>query len=139
MEEKVVSEKYDNNNNMNSIANCKLISKILSVLWICQSIAGTIHLWRPRRIGVRGGIFKCITCLLILLFLNSSFIVHLILLFIVDKGWGHNWSFSVDIWLLLATCTKDQLYTRFIFNNYSSFLNSLQHLVRPYVVLVFTM
>ena len=44
MAEKVVSEKYDNNNNMNSIANCKLISKILSVLWICHSIAGTTHL-----------------------------------------------------------------------------------------------
>ena len=33
---------------------------------------------------------------------------------------------------------KDQLYTRFIFNNYSSFVNLLLHLVRSYVVMLFT-
>ena len=30
---------------------------------------------------------------------------------------------------------NDQLYTRFIFNNFSLFVNSLLHLVRSYVVI----
>ena len=37
----------------------------------------------------------------------------------------------------LGDCMKDELYTSFIFNNYSSFVNSLLHLVRSYVVNVF--
>ena len=35
-------------------------------------------------------------------------------------------------------CLKDQLYARFSFNNCRSFVNSLIHLVRSYLVMVFT-
>ena len=61
-----------------------------------------------------------------------------VLLFIfVDRGWGlHNCQF---LWMSdLLRCLKDQLYERLIFSNCRSFVNSLLHLVRSCMVMVFT-
>ena len=84
------------------------------------------HLWCP------GGVFKLFMCLWILLFLNSSFIVH----FLTRFG-GR--TIGCFLWMCdPMRCLKGQLYNRFICNNYRSFVNSLLHLVRSYVVMVFT-
>ena len=58
LEQNVVPENASNLKNMNSIANCKLISKVSDhlpyVLCICHSI-GSTHLWHPHRRDVGVG------------------------------------------------------------------------------------
>ena len=100
----------------------------------CHSI-GTINLWHhPRKGGGGGGFLKFVICLWILLFLNNNLIVHFCEWEVEVPTIGH------FLWMSepLGACMKDQLYNSLIFNNYSSFVNSLLHIVRSYVVMVFT-
>ena len=100
----------------------------------CHSI-GTINLWHhPRKGGGGGGFLKFVICLWILLFLNNNLIVHFCEWEVEGPTISH------FLWMSepLGACMKDQLYNSLIFNNYSSFVNSLLHIVRSYVVMVFT-
>ena len=83
----------------------------------------------------RGQVLKFVMCLQILLLVDKqqSFTVHF-----CGQGVGGG---TIDRFLWMSDhlrCLKDQLCARFIFNNYRSFANSLLHLVRSNVIMVFT-
>ena len=85
--------------------------------------------------GGRGQVLKFVMCLQILLLVDKqqSFIVHF-----CKQGVGGCTTGRL-LWMSdHLRCLKDQLCARFIFNNYRSFANSLLHLVRSNLMMVFT-
>ena len=101
----------------------------------CHSI-GTINLWHHPRKGGGGLGWVLEICHM---FVDSTIFKQYLIVHFCE------WEVEVPtighfLWMSepLGACMKDQLYNSLIFNNYSSFVNSLLHIVRSYVVMVFT-
>ena len=76
---------------------------------------------------MEGRVLEFTKCLQILLFLNSSFTIHLCGQRVGGHKIGHFLWMSDPLGAYERSV--DQLHIRFIFNNYSSLVNSVLHLV----------